>query len=77
VELEEEPEDDEEFEEEEDIEEDEEDEDEEEDEDDEDVEEEEEELNQGPNAKPAKKFTVFIYLTFNINLLELRLKFIF
>ncbi|KAL4132452.1 hypothetical protein QTP88_009596 [Uroleucon formosanum] len=58
VEPEEEPEDDEEFEEDEDIEEDEEDaEDEEDEEDDEDVEEEEEELNQGPNAKPAKKFT--------------------
>jgi len=34
-------------------------------EDDEDVEEEEEELNQGPNAKPAKKFTVFIYFNYN------------
>ncbi|NP_001232947.1 uncharacterized protein LOC100168217 [Acyrthosiphon pisum] len=58
VEPEEEPEDDEEDE---DIEEDEEDEEaedeEEEEEDDDDVEEEEEELNQGPNAKPAKKFT--------------------
>ncbi|XP_015369166.1 PREDICTED: ABC transporter F family member 4-like isoform X2 [Diuraphis noxia] len=57
VEPEEEPEDDEEFEEDEDIDDDEEEEEEEEEEDDEDVEEEEEELNQGPNAKPAKKFT--------------------
>lgn len=31
------------------------------DEEDEDVEEEEEELNQGPNAKPAKKFTVYFF----------------
>lgn len=54
VEPEEEPEEDEEFDEDEDIDEDDEDEDE---DDDEDVEEEEEELNQGPNAKPAKKFT--------------------
>lgn len=57
VEPEEEPEEEEEFEEDEEIEEDEDDEEDEEEEDDEDVEEEEEELNQGPNAKPAKKFT--------------------
>ncbi|KAE9524882.1 hypothetical protein AGLY_014932 [Aphis glycines] len=57
VELEEDPEEDEEEFDEDDIEEDEEDEDEEEDDDEDVEEEEEEELNQGPNAKPAKKFT--------------------
>ncbi|XP_022180724.1 nucleolin-like [Myzus persicae] len=69
VEPEEEPEDDEEFEEDEEIEEDEEDEDDEEEEEDEDVEEEEEELNQGPNAKPAKKFTSGAFVVLKTDML--------
>jgi len=39
-----------------------------------DVEEEEKELNQGPTAKPAKKFTVFIYFTYNMKFLEIKFK---
>jgi len=38
---------------------------------------EEEELNQGPNAKPVKNFTVCIYITYNMKFLELSLKYIF
>jgi len=45
--------------------------------DDDDAEEEEEELHQGPKAKADNRFTVFIYITYNMKFLELSLKYIF
>ena len=46
-------------------------------EDDDNVELSEEELNQVPKAKTVRKFTVFIYFTFNLTFFELSLKYIF